>query len=266
MSLSLCIIEDSTGTQVRLFERLNEYLLSDGSVSAATTAQRINDEKSSLAITDPGAFCQDTWFVFQQLIEQIPQDHPYQDRLVDVIEALTKLPSTEVKIWGETSRMWADLPLLGPQMRDHWNPPEYNEKKADSWPEKARKWVSLNAFAARLLNLESVTWDNFGLWTMRDILENEISGPELENGIETVAVWIKYAGKLIYEASKAIEQPEERMFQPGPLYSGPSKYCPERWVFWKDRLGIIGVQGGETANRAQETKRIMEEFEGSQVF
>ncbi|KAH8432068.1 DUF3632 domain-containing protein [Aspergillus melleus] len=244
MSLSLCMIEGSTGTQDPLFQRLNEYLLSDGSVSAATTAQRINDERSSLAITDPGAFCQDTWFVFQQLIEQIPQDHPYQDRLVDVIEALTKLPSTEVKIWGETS------------------PPEYNEKKADSWPEKARKWVSLNAFAARLLNLESVTWDNFGLWTMRDILENEISGPELENGIETVAVWIKYAGKLIYETSKASEQPEVRMFQPGPLYSGPSKYCPERWVFWKDRLGIIGVQGGETASRAQETKRIMEEFEG----
>ncbi|KAI9044173.1 DUF3632 domain-containing protein [Aspergillus affinis] len=261
MSLSLRLTEDSTGTQDRLFQHLNEYLQSDGSGSAATTAQRIDEEKSSLVPTDPGAFCQDTWLVVQQLIDQIPQDHPYQDRLVEVIEALTRLPSTEIKIWGETSRLWADLPLLGPQMRDHWNPPEYNVKKADSWPEKARKWVRLNAFAARLLNLEPVTWGNFGLWTMRDILENEISGPEFENGIEAVAVWIKYAGKLIYETSKAVELPEERMFKPGPLYSGPSKYCLERWVFWKDRLGVIGVQGGETATRAQETKRIMEEIE-----
>ncbi|PLB45052.1 hypothetical protein P170DRAFT_513123 [Aspergillus steynii IBT 23096] len=261
MTLSLHISDESTGTQERLFKSLNDYLQSEGSISASSTAQRIDAEKSSLGITDPGAFCQDTWLIIRALVFQIPHDHVYQDRLVEVVDALTKLPATEIEVWGEKKRMWTDLPLLGPQMREDWNPPEYNTKKAESWPSAALKWVSLNAFAARLLRLESVTWGNFGLWTIRDVLEEETSGPEYEAGIDAVAVWIKYAGKQIYETSQTSDKPEERMFKPGSLYSGPSKYCVERWAFWKDRLDQLGALGGETAGRAQETKRIMEEIE-----
>lgn len=100
MSLSLSTAGELTGTEERLFSYLKDYLQSEGSISAATTAERIDKEKPSLPNTDPEAFCHDTWHVFRQLVDQIPHDHPYQDRLVAVIDELTKLPATEVKIWG----------------------------------------------------------------------------------------------------------------------------------------------------------------------
>lgn len=98
---------------------------------------------------------------------------------------------------------------------------------------------------------------------MRDTLENEQSGPEFENGLDAVGIWIKYAGRVMFERSKAPDTPEDRMFKPGPLFSGPSKYCLERWTFWKERLGQITTQG-ETTSRAQETRKAMEEIESRQ--
>lgn len=56
---------------------------------------------------------------FIEIAGQIPYDHPAQDALVSLVEALQNLPPTKAIIWSETE-IWTQLPMLGPSMAEAW--------------------------------------------------------------------------------------------------------------------------------------------------
>lgn len=90
----------------KLFDILNEDLQSSSTTTPAVAAQGIDalapmkrpnlgDGKKE----SPESFLWEIWKIFIPIAKQIPHDHPSQDRLVEVIAALSELPPTTVEIW-----------------------------------------------------------------------------------------------------------------------------------------------------------------------
>ncbi|OGM47135.1 hypothetical protein ABOM_003885 [Aspergillus bombycis] len=202
------------------------------------------------------------WDAFIRLARQVPHAHPFQDRMVDLVEALTLLPPLSIEIWQSTIRLWADLPLLGPSMREAWVAPSSTEGPIAS--HEAEEWINLNAFAARLLKLDAISWTIFGIWELREALE-EPSGI-LGGGfhVRAAAEWIKHSGVFLYGAAiQGTEGHEECLSAAtGSLYPGTNVVCLERWQFWKCRFGYIGEKADDCTKQAiLRAKRGMELIE-----
>lgn len=112
--------------ELELFIILQDYLESVDVKSAAAVAQNINDliptrrtGHSHLDYSDDvEKFLWCTWSIFIHVAKQVSHNHPSQDRLVELIRALTCLAPTMVEIWEEPLYIWADLPIFGPIMRE----------------------------------------------------------------------------------------------------------------------------------------------------
>ncbi|THC99815.1 hypothetical protein EYZ11_000745 [Aspergillus tanneri] len=243
-----------------VFNILGDFVQPTSSTTPAAIAESIDRLKPSLPGNDLESFLWETWVVFITVAEQIPHDHCSQDRLVEVIDALTQLPSTTVQIWGSDICVWKDLPLLGATMRESWRGPTPDNSYAVQ--EDAEKCVNLNSFAARLLKLDSISWFNFAIWTLRSALEQNPPEAELGTYVNAAAEWIKYSGKVLFDMAEASGgENEDRILSAGALYLGPSKLCLERWAFWKQRLNRISEVPGQIGYTSEEAKRIMDEID-----
>ncbi|KMQ45745.1 hypothetical protein HL42_3586 [Trichophyton rubrum] len=263
LSLRLPSLEDGDPWIVHrnLFEVLNGYLQPGSCTAPSAAAKEIDDLTPDKRQSDGGkpkedheSFLLEIWESIIEIAKQIPSDHASQDRLVELIKALTELPATEIEIWGSNVRMWADLPLLGPAMREAWIGPSSDDKAPSS--EEAERWINQNAFAARLLNLNQVDWSNFAVWSLRSALE-EAPATAAEShkcAVAAAAQWMLYSGQYLLEeakgdaareaeeeeAAKTEEQPNRgQPLAAGSLYKGKARLCPERWEFWKQQFGSI---------------------------
>ncbi len=152
LPLSLKSLEDDDPwiIEQKTFEILNSYLQPSSTTSATAAAQGIDnltpmkrpDQGDGKEIEEPESFMWETWGIFIEIAKQIPRDHPSQDRLVELVKALSSLAPTTVTIWqvsrccvvllidAQTStnhdalqtdiRVWTDLPMLSPSMREAW--------------------------------------------------------------------------------------------------------------------------------------------------
>ncbi|KAK2746226.1 hypothetical protein FQN57_003348 [Myotisia sp. PD_48] len=287
--------EDPWIVQQKLFGILNEYLQPSSSTSPLTAATEIDNlspdkrqgsQKPKESRKDEGnndndddddeeeeeeeeeeegedieSFLLEAWDTFIELARQIPSDHGSQDRLVDLLKVLTELRPTKVQIWGEDTLVWTDLPLLAPAMREAWISPTYNDKMPA--PEASQRWINQNAFAARLLNLDSLTWSHFAVWSLRSALEDRPSKKAETRDCDIIAAaqWIFYCGPYLYneaqgDAARELlekekeEDPKEKALRgeplaPGSLYKragGKPRFSVERWDFWQQRFVEIGGQ------------------------
>ena len=101
-----------------------------------------------------------------------------------------------------------------------------------------RSWTNLNAFAARL-TLAGEDFSNYGLWTLRDYLEEEKAASATD--LAVVAQWFTICGPLLASHSASGYGsdlgPPARVgalcAQQGITEGG---FSPRRWQFWRDRL------------------------------
>ena len=61
------------------------------------------------------------WTVLLGLVKETPADDEKMNFLVTFASELKASENGSVKIWGETSQLWGDLPLLGAVVREEWN-------------------------------------------------------------------------------------------------------------------------------------------------
>ncbi|KAK4977511.1 hypothetical protein LTR66_003915 [Elasticomyces elasticus] len=246
------IIEQKT------FDILNSYLQPCSTMSALAAAQGIDaltpakrpDQGDGKEIEEAESYLWETWGTFIEIAKQIPCDHVSMDRLVELVNSLSSLPPTIVTVWTANLRLWTDLPLLGPSMREAWLMPTY--RNAQPTAEAAQQWISLSSFAARLLNHEMVSWTSFAVWQLREALEEPSTGPKLQCDIAAAAEWIVHSGVLLYSSRSNDEvDPKDRSVMAGSIYKGKWSLCPERWEFWKLRFGEISNEvGGDTKKTA----------------
>ncbi|KAE8168208.1 hypothetical protein BDV40DRAFT_251517 [Aspergillus tamarii] len=256
-------IESPSEQENQIFAILNEYAQPSSSTTASAAAQRIHGFAAPLLSDSKADGLEDLlwqlWNIVINVAKQIPCDSPSQERLVDLVKALTEIPPTTIQIWGNDTKLWVDLPLLGPEMREAWNLiPTGSEAE-----EKIKEWINLNSFVARLVSLSLAPWIALAVWALRDALEEESVGRKADCDIAVAREWFKHGGPVLRQETMATENKEERIMAGGSLYQGPAKLCPERWKFWKERLSQISDQGGDVGQVASTAKTTMDQLEGN---
>ncbi|UNI22578.1 hypothetical protein JDV02_008454 [Purpureocillium takamizusanense] len=241
-------------------------------LSAEATAGEV--DKLYVAATAAGGsnaedFLWAWWSLLVGVVKLIPADDARMQLLVSVVGRLKARRDDEVEMWGQKTRVWSELPMLGPNMRDAWNMrPMFDGSDRDN--EAIREWISLNSFAARMFGAKLQSWDNFAIWELRSGLEEPpLSTPSAkETSLATACEWFTHAGEELHRQGRGrgrqLEAMEERALKPGQLFSsGRPGLSDERWRFWRERIGVLaGTAGsGQLKERAQAVLDKMKDLE-----
>jgi len=118
------------------FDILNKYLQPSSCTSPTDAAWQLHNglpfnRPHVDGEESPECLLEEFWDLMLRLAQQIPHNHPSQERFVQFIIALSDLPvDTKVLIGKDTSHLWHDLPMLGFGMESWMNstysfPPPY---------------------------------------------------------------------------------------------------------------------------------------------
>lgn len=236
--------------------------------SADTTAREI-DSLYPAGSSDAEDWLWCFWTILVGVAKKIPADDERQQLLALTIAKLKSKRDEEVEMWGQKTRVWSELPMLGPAMRDAWNlSPDFDGSDKDN--SSIQEWVSLNSFAARLYGLSLQDWHNFAIWELRSGLEEtpEDRPNAKETRIATAYEWIAHAGKELHKQGKEVRKldaTETRALKPGSLFkSEASGLSTERWNFWRERIGVLGAGAGSGASKEKAQKAVekMQDIDG----
>ncbi|KAF8189033.1 hypothetical protein BJ912DRAFT_385377 [Pholiota molesta] len=257
----------------KVFSILDAYLQPSSAISATTAAEAI------ATLFPPGSVDYDPllhlWDLFIAVVEQIPWQHPSQDRLVALIKTLRDLPDpTTITIvdWGNgPTKLWTDLPVLGHVLTDNIETHGIIINDDSDHQKQSRiRDINFQAFAARLTTEGVIDISKLAVFRLRDVLEqdpdhyiegyNEV-GPHLDTGILPANVWITLASNLIFGFCKANGEGASRNHMPGGKHwKGSVGFSVERWEFWKQRLDEIAINdeaSEETRGIAKKMKETM---------
>ncbi|PNY23326.1 Uncharacterized protein TCAP_06734 [Tolypocladium capitatum] len=210
------------------------------------------------------------WSLLIDVARKIPAGDPRQQLLAETVRELAGKRDEEVVLWDQKTRVWSELPMLGPCMREAWNmSPMYDGSDKDN--AAIQEWISLNSFAARILGANLQTWVNLAIWEFRSGLEEPplSSQAAKETALATACEWVTHAGKALHEQGRRVQQldaMEQRALKAGTLFEGGKPgLSDERWQFWRERMGVLGAEAGsgELRERAQRAVERMKELEGS---
>lgn len=261
----------------------------DAAATAAADLDGLYNAERPEAVED---FLWSLWMLLIATVKKVPADDARQQLLVETVAQLTKKRDDPVNLWGQDTRVWSELPMLGPCMRDAWNrkfPPSTQDVAAadadaastvrpklngsDEDDEDAvREWISLNSFAARMFGQKLQSWANLAIWELRAALEEQL--PEAspttakDASLATACEWIMHAGDALHEQGlrpQSLDSMEERALKPGKLFgSATSGLSAERWSFWRKRMGELCAEVGsaEVKERAQKAVDKMKALEG----
>jgi hypothetical protein len=214
------------------------------------------------------------WHPLLVIVIQIPENHPWQDRIVALADEISKTPrpsllGSEVdEIERDCGRLWDGLPVLKwfvaeDQHKGRWERTPENAAFAESEEYKLfcprwtlDEWTSMNAFAARCnTSLPAVIFKLIPLQVLQHALEVKRRPDALDDNVPAAAVWILHAGVWLFKKGdngEGVEgdgvgfNPEEITW----LYEGPCGYNRERWAFWKKRFG----EEAENMEAGEETR------------
>ncbi|GAO14597.1 hypothetical protein UVI_02009500 [Ustilaginoidea virens] len=236
-------------------------------LSAETAADEI-DKLYPAGTPDAEDFLWSLWSLLVSVAKKIPAHDARQQLLVTMIEKLKSKRDDQVQMWGQTTRVWTELPMLGPVMRDSWNfSPDFDGSDGDNGT--IQEWISLNSFAARLYGAGLQPWVNLAIWELRSGLEEtpEDRPNARDTRIATAHEWITHAGKQLYRNGRQpqkLDDVEQRALKPGRLFkSETSGLSNERWNFWRERIGVLGggAGSGSSKEKAQEMLELMSRIE-----
>ncbi|KAF7596409.1 hypothetical protein BBP40_001716 [Aspergillus hancockii] len=118
----------------KIFDLLNDYLQLSSPRSALSTANTLDtlfptnrpdqDQPKDEPKEEPESFLWHMWPLIHRIAQRIPHSHPSQEKLAELVKTLKTLTSKTptVHIWGSYRKLWADLPLLGPTLREEIDP------------------------------------------------------------------------------------------------------------------------------------------------
>ncbi|OJT12227.1 hypothetical protein TRAPUB_11215 [Trametes pubescens] len=250
-----------------------------------------------------GFLCQ----VWGSLITLAEEDSSCHDRLAYILSELRSRGQEDWNIWRSPFD-WANLPVFGMSAREYLNGPDAfdedgryvstddpdciaalsGDPPVDSVASRAGararlNWLNMNAFLARLWALD--VWENafWAIATMRTSLEPHsmpvyvyrTSRPSVDLQIEEAAVWIRVAGKRMFECREILgpkgnpDWPSHRGSpgSSGGTWDGVDGYHPDRWQHWKDIFRKIsqGHWRSNVINAAKAAIEAMEQIERDAV-
>lgn len=194
----------------RKFTLIRDYL-EDTDSSASYTAQEITtfakDVSESGFSLEVFLWC--LWSEIVYLIQEVSHSHPWQDRMVKLLRAIKETPrqvtpEMEELEWNSGMTFWQDLPIFGAEMRYIWNRWPYEKMPDDAFVYPGdtffppNVWASLNAFTARITLASVLNFEDYAIWSLERTLEEELMTDEVDDNLPAAAMWIIYAGQMIY--------------------------------------------------------------------
>lgn len=237
------------------FDLLHKYLegsVSDRTAIAAQLTAPVNNPPSDTTPRSIENYLWLLWDLFIDIARQVPNNHPWQGKLVELLAAIKHLPAPRhperqsfERYWG--FRLWNNLPILGADIRENWNQgpwehgPDFHEivkQYPRMAPLSVEVWVRLNTFAAKLTVASVLNLESYAIWLLRHALEVPRRIDTLDNNIPAAATWILHAGRIIYHnaARTDIEPRKPVDAKPQDFYQGLDGFPRERWAFWKERF------------------------------
>jgi hypothetical protein len=171
-------------------------------------------------------------------------DVAMQSKLLDLVAALKKLPNPPPPqkmtrplrndLPWSTGRVWSDLVMIGPSVRETGNDSPHEKVIFDV---EFESWANVNAIVAGLTSRGIAHFWIYCIWAMRDALEDTRSTKDLDVFVPAATAWIIVLGRQLYTRKEDLT-PEDPKRQGSPgtggkLYKGPTAFCSERWQFWK---------------------------------
>ena len=236
----------------RISTHIRDYLEGTGS-SAKYTAEEITTLAKDISFLELNesrfslqGFLWDLWAEMVNLIKEVPHSHPWQDRMVELLSAIKEVPRQVTpkmeeleRSWGRAS--WQDLPVFGAEVREAWNQGPWEKIPGglvgfdDYFTPDV--WASLNAFTARITVASVSDFETYAIWILRHTLEVERKNEEVDDNLPAAAVWIIYAGQIIYHnAAKEYTDSETHPTDIRYLRKFTRRFSMERWSFWKERF------------------------------
>lgn len=116
--------EPSTSVEGEIIRALADLVEASSADEPAAVATAGKLDALYCAAKEPAAVEAFLWSLWSQLIStarNIPADDPRQQRLVLMMEKLQQVRDDKVELWGQTTRIWTELPMLGPCTREAWD-------------------------------------------------------------------------------------------------------------------------------------------------
>lgn len=80
------------------------------------------EEENSTGKESPESFLWEMWDLVLRVGQQVPYDHPSQEKLAQLLKELKNMPvDTKVVIWNSEQKIWADLPIFHPNVIEFAN-------------------------------------------------------------------------------------------------------------------------------------------------
>lgn len=220
----------------------------NGPQATETAAEAAASELDGLypaSSADVEEYLWEMWTLLQRVAKKISASDARQQHLVNIVAKLKAKDRETVQLWGNESKVWSDLPMLGPTMREAWNGrPPLNGTGQDA--SAVAEWVSLNSFAARILGASLQQWDNLAIWELRASLEEEAVSPTARDAqLATSSQWFIHAGKVLHDLSQKageLDDATARSLKTGKLLDAKPGFSQERWTFWREKLAELGEQ------------------------
>lgn len=119
--------EDPWFVAQEIFDILTELLQPSSNLSLTAAAERIDGFHPAKRTDkgekeEPASFFLELWDVYVQIAQQLPHNHPGQEKLAKLAQVLRDLPSQAgAEISSSESEMWQDLPQLSGVLVDEFH-------------------------------------------------------------------------------------------------------------------------------------------------
>ena len=217
------------GAQLDIVQRLV-----DGSVDADHAAEKLDAlfPTKQPACSDsskytPEHYVFELWSSLLTWGTAVPAEHEGQAAIVSAMQRLQKLHTDDL----DGARVWEDVPRLP------WALREVFQLHGEATDEPG--FTNTSALYARIAQSGLYDTLDFGVIRFREALEEAVPAEQVPAHMSAVSQWLQYAGQLLFNGGKPSHE-SSRLCSPGSLWQGPGGLNPERWAFWKQRLGQLG--------------------------
>ncbi|XXH00800.1 hypothetical protein Hte_007151 [Hypoxylon texense] len=214
-----------------------------------------------------------TWLVVLDIACCIPPDHPWQNSLVQSLDALRQRDESTPTSDSLASEIISSFPITVREKHDALEPPEKSEEGEELGDdcEEFSRWRNYNSFIARITRDHFNFWLVIPMWQLRDTLEEPpMKGSAMRCRIWVASEWIIHCADHLFNfvnTKDDIDESTARAFKGGPLYDGRPPLGVERWQFWKKRFSELAANAtsleldGSTTGRISDALKSMDGVE-----
>lgn len=213
----------------------------------------------------------DLWYSFIHSARRIHyRDASKRDALVDLFVAFKEHSIPNNEKYNYLFRALSDFSMA---CREAYNDAP---TPGTAYALECTSWANMNYFYALLTGKEIVNNSLFGLWAMRQALEDPHADDPQSSAVQkydtyvpAAAVWAFGAYKVLFNKEEDLTPKDKKHGNPakgGELWKGKAEFSRERWHFWQERFAEIGKMNEISESTRELARDAVESMERAATF